>query len=513
MNKIAYGYLSNEEIKSLFTEPCSRLPITYGPQPCTRQDVLQMRGEINSFFDDSSSVSISSIRKLINNVLENFKSRYAYAQLLSFITSLDNQVMYRENEWLLVPYEDKNELEEGLSPIFSTEELQPFYHFVDTLNNRNSLQNVHGKADKHEVLTLAISYKHHSTSNVKLSSSHLAELKDAVPMLASEVGVSKFQIWIDRILSAKKPSGDRSWWEIGLAPFLQLPVLYVSGEDRSDEKLAQEMDTMWINIERVAASIGVGMVSYGRRFDQQHFLPLKGIVFEITRNSRFDWWASYPINGTLDHRMKALLFAMGNTTLLDRPTYFQRDRELLLEAAAETYSTPRAVISVRPPLSLAMRDSLQWNTREGLSWVGRNEWLVNFCDEELEDDGNSILDAASVLGDEAEFRYFGICSQEGSKPEPWVMVCQKTRDPSVALAVEVLGNKVGLRATVALDNAAEFLDMTKMDNYDCTLTNHDQKLRIVSRMLTACGVLNEGEILCSFRQLEESDPILRKKFD
>jgi len=111
--------------------------------------------------------------------------------------------------------------------------------------------------DDEPVLTFAISYKHHTTEHVKLSNGHRRELKAALPCLARELEAGRFQIYIDRILSASKRNDDRSWCRIGLAPYLELPVLFISGDDRSDEQLMAEMNTIWINIELVAVALGI----------------------------------------------------------------------------------------------------------------------------------------------------------------------------------------------------------------------------------------------------------------
>ena len=70
-------------------------------------------------------------------------------------------------------------------------------------------------------------------------------------------------------------------------PFIVLPVIYVMGADNSPERLIDEMDTMWINIERVAASVGRGMVSAGKNFGRKQ-LSTAGLTLENTSLSHFD---------------------------------------------------------------------------------------------------------------------------------------------------------------------------------------------------------------------------------
>ena len=73
-----------------------------------------------------------------------------------------------------------------------------------------------------------------------------------------------------------------------------------------------------------------------------------------------------------EEQFQALLFAMGNTEMLERQTYFPADKEALLQMAYQAFQSPDKVVRLIPISNYMMRDETIWNTDD--EWLGEFEW-------------------------------------------------------------------------------------------------------------------------------------------
>lgn len=485
--------------------------MTYSTLEPPEQILQSLLNDLPKFFETAHACSLRAIKNYCPQILREFPTQFASAQLVSLILSLSDEVPHRDTSHFKVLAADKHIFTDGLSPIFNIEsQAANFAAFVRQLNDRSFLSKVYGPAED-DVLTIAISYKHEQHRTKKLSRAHLDEIAAAVPTLAQELGLKHVQIWIDRILSSKQRPDDRSWWKRGLAPFLQLPVLYVSGEDRSDAALTAEMNTMWINIERVAACIGRGMVSYGRRFDRNG-LARHGIAFSNARASCFDWWIHDGVEGDVETQFRTLLFAMGNTKMLERETYFEEDRLHLLREAREVFRDEKVVANLRPVNNYVMRDSISRRSRRHMTWLGALEWCINFMEVDVVRGARSIKDAIAAVEETVRtvFCSYQIEDKNGDATT-WVVVCPERIEPTVALALQLNGEErdaVGLRATIVIDSPLEFLELSK--NPVMGAESVERNVPEVAEMLRRSGVLEDAETLLAVAPLRSDEAVCTK---
>jgi len=420
-------------------------------------------------------------------------ARLEQALATDLVYSLANQVQWRGTRDLLVPRDEVDAFASGLSPVFDIKsDSTKLESFVAKLNDRKYLESLPMQRAQEGTLCVAISYKHEVSSAAKLTKSHLEELTESLLNLSHELGVTRVQFWIDRVLSAKKRNLDRSWYEEGLLPFLVLPVIYIMGADKSTIRLIAEMDTMWINIERVAASLGRGMVSFGRRFDREA-LPRAGINFENARLSCFDWWFNSKMNGTAEEKFRTLLFALGNSTMLERDTYFPEDRKALLQLSQRIFNSPSAVVRVIPASNYIMRDDAIWS--KGDCWLGDAEWCTSFKEDESCLPGKSLIECAAPLyqnGFKPHFRRVWISSGNAEESE-WIILTRESDIPVIALVVQLQGCCAELRSTVVLDSPVEFLEFSAgvLRNVDSGPAKDAASL--IDECLRRSGLVNEDE--------------------